>query len=290
MSSVQRESRAVPIGPTAQIRAATWIEKRLAEFGVPLPAGNRLQRARRLIEDVNSRRIVLAPDNPGLLERLNEAQWTIVEQYVITRALGRPPRTISPAQLRKLEEMLSGADVPGSDRNHLARNTQFELYVGAHLTMGDVRVVMAEPDLLIDYMGTPCGVAVKRVQSMKQAVRRAQEAADQITAQGIPGIVAINVDVLLSLTEAEPDPTRALDERVAVVRQIEATMAEREHVIATMTIGRSAIWHFKGRRPAVEYSHSNRYTAHPREGYSEAQVREFFDRLFTRVDERMDTL
>ena len=50
--------------------------------------------------------------------------------------------------------MLSGADVPDTERNPLARNTQFELYVGAYLTMGGVRVGIGEPDWIIDYLGT----------------------------------------------------------------------------------------------------------------------------------------
>ena len=100
----------------------------------------------------------------------------------------------------------------------------------------------------------------------------------------------MNVDVLLGLSESEPDPTRTLDERLEVVREIEATMAEREEVIATVTFARTAVWDFSGPRPVVELSHSNRYTVHPREGHTEAQGREFFDRLFTRVDERMDNL
>ncbi|MGE3492016.1 MAG: hypothetical protein AB7N29_18570 [Vicinamibacterales bacterium] len=269
---------------------AEWTQERLGAFGVPLPAGNRLQRARSLIEEVNERRVVLSSEDRELLERVNEAQWTVIEQYVIARALGRPPRRLEPAHLRKLEEMLSGADVPGADRNHFARNTQFELYVGSHLTMGDVRVVVAEPDLVIDYLGAPCGLAAKRVQSVRQAVRRAREAADQIAASGVRGIVAVNVDVLLGLSETEPDPTRTLDERLEVVREIEAAMAARDEVIATLTFAKTAIWDFSGSRPVVELSHSNRYTVHPRDGHTETQGREFFDRLFTRVDQRMEDL
>lgn len=290
MAHPQRETRSIPVGPTAQAAAAEWTLDRLAAFGVPLPAGNRLQRARALIHDVNTRRIVLVPDDADLLERVNEAQWTIIEQYVIARALGRPGRTLEPNHARKLEEMLSGADVPDADRNPTARNTQFELYVAAYLTMGEVGVAIGEPDLIIDYLGAPHGLAAKRVRSFKQAPRRAREAADQISAAGMSGIVAVNVDVLLSLSDSSPEPARTLTERVEVLNNVERTMSDLEQVVATFTFGRDAVWDFRGPRPSVSVSHSVRFTVHPRPGRSEEAGRAFFDRLFENVDERMGTL
>lgn len=290
MCTAQRQTQAIPTGPTAQIEAASWTRQRLAAFDVPLPGGNRLERAKALIEDVNERRVVLAADNSALLDQVNEAQWTIIEQYIIGRSLGRPGRQLDPVHLRKLEEMLSGADVVGADRNPLARNTQFELYVAAYLTMGDVRVRIAEPDLEMDYLGVRCGVAAKRVQSVLQATRRAREAADQIASSGIRGFVAVNVDVLLARIDEGPDPETTLEERLQIVNEVEAEMAQREQMIGTITFGRDAIWDFRGERPSVQLSHSIRNAIHPRYEHDERVGREFFDRVFARVDERLGTL
>ena len=109
MDDQQTVRRGIPVGPSGQIAAAEWTRERLAQFGVPFPPGNRLQRARALLEDVNAKRISITNDDI-LLERLNEAQWTIIEQYIITRSLGRPGRELSAERRRKLEEMLSGAE------------------------------------------------------------------------------------------------------------------------------------------------------------------------------------
>jgi hypothetical protein len=289
-TSIQSRHQGIPTGPTAQIAAADWTRERLAAFGVPLPGGNRLDRAKSLLEDINACRIVLTADDDASLERVNEAQWTIVEQYIISRSLGRPGRELSLQRLRKLEEMLSGADVANADRNPLARNTQFEMYAAAFFTMGDVGVTLAEPDLVFDYLGAPRGLAAKRVQSFRQAPRRAREAADQIAATGVPGVVALNVDVLLNRSPGGPGPESTLAERLEVVGEVERLMAERQEVMATMTFGRDCIWDFTGPRPAVELSHTIRFTVHPRAAGDEEAARSFFDRLNARIDERMENL
>ena len=288
--SVQSETRRIPTGPSAQVAAADWTRERLAAFAVPLPPGNRLGRAKALLEDINARRVVLTEADDALLERVNEAQWTIIEQYIIARALGRPGRQLSREHLRKLEEMLSGADTPEAERNPLARNTQFELYAAASFTMGDVAVTLGEPDLIFDYHGAPLGLAAKRVQSFRQAPRRAREAADQIAASRRPGVVAVNVDVLLRRSDIGPGPEATLAERLQVVQEIERTMAERPEVLATMTFGRDCIWDFSAERPSVQLSHSVRFAVHPRAPEDEKVAREFFDRMMSRIDERLENL
>ena len=233
---------------------------------------------------------MLTREDDGLLDRVTEAQWTVIEQYIVARSLGRPGRRLNPDQLRNLNEMLSGTDTPEADRNPLARNIQFELYVGAFFTMGDVPVLIEEPDLSFDYCGARCGVAAKRVRSFQHAPRRADEGADQIAAARMRGVVAVNVDVLLKISPDVPDPEATLGERLEVVRQVEARMAEREEVVATMFVGRDCIWEFDGARPVAQMSHSVRFTVHPRAPTDEAIGREFFDRLMGRIDERMQTL
>lgn len=290
MSVMRRVGWRIPTGPSAQIETANWTRERLAEFGIPFPAGNRLQRAKALLEDVNARRVVLIPDDDSLLDRVAEAQWTIVEQYIVARALGPPGRSLSPLMTQKLEEMLSGTDSSEVDLNPLARNIQFEMYVAATLTMGDITVHLAEPDLVFDYFGARCGLAVKRVRSLRQAPRRADEAADQLVAAGLRGMVAVNVDVALKPAEGSLAPNPTLAERLQVVERIEARMAERAEVIATMTFGRDCVWRFGGDRPSADLSQSLRFVAHPRTQAEEQMGRTFFDGLMARIEARMCTL
>lgn len=116
--------------------------------------------AQALLRNLQAGRLVLAADSP-LVDQVSEAQWTIVEQYFATRPLGSAHRVLDAVERAKCEEMLSGAETPEGDRNPLVRSTQFELYLAARFKMGDVPVRFAEPDLLIDYCGRECGVAVQ---------------------------------------------------------------------------------------------------------------------------------
>jgi hypothetical protein len=76
----------IPVGPSACIAAADWMIKRLAEFGVPQPEGNRLVRAKRLLQDSNAGKIAIVPEDEAVLNRVTEAQWTILEQYIVARS------------------------------------------------------------------------------------------------------------------------------------------------------------------------------------------------------------
>lgn len=290
MTNGQQPIGGIPTGPGAQIAAAQWTLDRLAEFGVALPAGNRLQRAKALLQDLNAGRIALAETDSAIVERINEAQWTIIEQYLVARSLGLPPRELSEARHLKLREMLSGAETAGTDRNSLARNTQFEQYVAALFAMADIPFAIAEPDLVFEYNGTAVGLAAKRVQSLRQAARRADEAAEQIAASGMLGVVALNLDVLLLRHADGTGPEATLAERLQVVDTIESRMADRPQVIATMTFGRDSIWTFQGERPTVEISHTHRFTAHPKTLGDAAHAQDFFDRMTTRIQDRMHTL
>lgn len=290
MSDAIRTIGGVPFGPTGLIAAADWTRDRLMAFGIPFPPSNRLQGAQAFLRDLQEGKVVLAPEADDVMLLVTEAQWTIVEQYIVTRALGRPSFELDPLRVRKLREMLSGARTPEDDRNPMARNTQFELFVAALFTMGDVEAVLGEPDILIAYRGESRGVAAKRVRSRQQAVRRANEAADQLAANRLLGFVAVNVDVLLKVVNGGPGPEATLAERLDVINTIESRMVEREHVLGTLTLGRDCIWDFTAARPRAAVSHSYRFTVHPRTDGDAGEAREFFDRMMARIDTRMSAL
>lgn len=282
--------RGINIGPSGLMAAADYIRKKIYGFNISLPSGNRLERAKKLIEDVNAKRRNISQNNKRLINLVNEAHWTIIEQYIITRALGNPSQGLSPLLYRKVKEIFSGADLPETDSNPLARNTQFELYVGALFAMGGVPVTLAEPDLVFNYLGRPCGLAAKRVSSFRKATRRAKEAADQILASGIEGVVVINTDVLLKISPESPDTTATLAERLRVVVDVENIMAGRDKVIATMTIGRDCIWNFSTDRPHANISHLVRFIVHSKIPEEEARGNEFFKKMMKGIEEQIQTL
>lgn len=57
-------------------------------------------------------------------------------------------------QIRQLlRDSLAGAVLPHQDRNHLARNTQFQLYVAALFEYSGLLVRLAEPDIIFRCAG-----------------------------------------------------------------------------------------------------------------------------------------
>lgn len=281
---------AIGFGPTGLINAADWTRKTLAEFQVPQPRGNRLLKAQALIRDVNAGAIRVDKDDDAALERLTDAQWTILEQYMIARAIGKRGRVLSPVELFKLESMLSGADTENEDRNPLARNTQFELYVAANLVMGGVSTRLAEPDLRFDYNGLEVGLAAKRVRSSKQLVKRAKDAVRQIRNSGIPGFVALNVDVLLKAVGGNPTSTEQLDDRLVAIKQINGILSQHEGVVGSLVFARDARWEFGDEKPSFSCSTTHHYKFYCGTDAEKIRAEEFWRNAEQRIDERLQTL
>lgn len=280
----------IRFGASGFIAAAEWTRERLQEFGVPQPTGNRLTKAEALIRDVNDRKIILAPADDHTLYIVTEALWTILEQYIVARGLGRPGRPLSGAQLAKLETMLSGADTEDEDRNPLARNTQFELYTGATLTMGDVPTRLAEPDLRVDYLGLQVGVAAKRVRSAKQLINRAKEAVEQIKSSGVPGMVAFNVDVLLKESGTGTPDKEQLDERLAGLKEVDDLLSQHDAVLGSLAFARDAAWQFGDDRPMFDFSTTYRFVIYPRTKEQKERGEEFWRKARERIDQRIENL
>ncbi len=280
----------IRIGASGFIDAAEWTQRHLREFGVPQPDGNRLVKALSLIRNFNEKKVPLHADDESMLYRVAEAQWTIVEQYIVVRALGKTGRKVRPTQLAKLETMLSGAGTEDEDRNPLARNTQFELYVGATLEMGNVATQLAEPDLRADYLGMDVGIAAKRVRSPKQLLKRAKEAVKQIKSSGVPGIVALNVDVLLKASGADVTNTKLLDERLAALKEVDELLSRHEEVVGSLVFARDTVWQFGGEKPAVGIAITHRFRIYPRTEEQKERGEEFWRRARERIDERIENL
>ena len=279
----------VQFGPSGLIDAAEWTLKRLAELGVNLPAGNRLQTAKTLIARVNNGQLVLNPDNDRSLYEVTEAQWTIMEHYVVARATNRASGRLSQEHRAKLEMMLSGAATTDVDANPLARNIQFELYIGATLAMGGARVTIEEPDLALEFLGERVGVAAKRVRSVSQLGRRVDDAVDQIKRSGRAGFVAVNVDVLVKNTGA-PSAVIRLDERLEPLAAMDAKLRQAPEVLGSMVFGHDTCWNFGGRRPRVEVGHFVRFRLTAVGQAKGPGAYEFLARLLTRIKERQHKL
>jgi hypothetical protein len=247
--------RALPFGPTgssAIVESADYAIQRLRALGVTFPDSSRLVRARAYVQAAQDD-IASAPSG----EVLAEATRTIFEFYLICRAFGAPRADTDPRLLESLAVALGGPDLPGDedDATSLARNIQFELYVGAWLTAGGVRVALAEPDLQVEYDGRLLGVAAKRVRSRSRIMRRIAEASRQILMHGTEGFIAMNVDHLLDelpLVQDEAERGRYFDRSFPEFGKVMKSFLRRPHVRGLLVVGHQARWITEGKAPRVD--------------------------------------
>jgi hypothetical protein len=206
------------------------------------------------MEEVNSFKVTLTAEDSVLLARVAEAQWSAFQQHIICRATSNP-HGISDVHRRKLEDMLGGSDLPEWDSNSVARDTQFELYAGAMLSMGGLPVVLAEPDLRVLIAGQDLGLAAKRVKAAKQLRKRVSGAVRQIRRSGRRGFVVVCVDLLVrdtGLPGGAAERGAAFDERIAELHELDNWLEKQASVVGRMALGHDSIWHLGGERPGLE--------------------------------------
>ena len=216
--------------------------KRFEEMRVPIPEPSRLHDARALVDSYD--RAVAATPDPALLA---EATRTIHEFYWIARACGPATGTAEERLRVSLARALSGPlDRRKEDEASVrARNTQFELFVGAWLTAGGVEPRLGEPDLLLRIGTYRLGVAAKRVRSRRKLVQRAKEAAEQVRIRSGQGIVALNVDSLLDELTLGGDAEAAgaeFNRSVPELNQVHEALFALPHVCGLLVLGTVVQW------------------------------------------------
>jgi hypothetical protein len=106
-------------------------------------------------------------------------------------------------QLKKaMPDLLSGAALPGDDRNHTSRNLQFQYFLAAQLAHSGFTISLEEPDAVFVHEQRNLGIAAKRPISRRQLVGRVKEGVKQLKKSCNAGFIAISLDRLLKL----PDP------------------------------------------------------------------------------------
>ena len=215
-------------------RGSTILEQRLTQaikilesFGVRLNPTGRHRSARRRIEKFNQGRS-LQLNNDDQRIRLEAADRTALEAILIASAAHRSRRPGTPFTIGKLQSMMKD--------HSRARDTQFELMLGAMFRLGGVEVISGEPDLRIIYGEERVGVAAKRVESLNpdQLKKRAKEAERQIHRSGLRGWIAFNLDTRF----AAVDPTVPEE---ALVKEVGEIFEEAGRVVKTNTDGNEVI-------------------------------------------------
>lgn len=247
-------SSRVPLGPRQSIARAEWAIDRLERFlGIKVPANSRLPSAARLLDDVQENRRPLSLEDPDLLEEVHDATRTIWEQFLIVhQIMQRPKRTrLRGDENAKLEMMLSGHPIERLDKNPLARNTQFELFVAAMLRVGGLDVSFEEPDLRMQFLrNESIGVAAKRLGAAGKLERRVKGAVEQIERSEIRGLVALNLDVLMrDMTPRHEDPEDAGSDFNRSVQRMHEMIPSLEHqprVVGVANFGIISGWRLHG--------------------------------------------
>ena len=281
---------AFDLSPSGAVAAVDYALRRFAEAGVDVPRESRLVRSQRLLRDLNEGTLGLTPSDQLMVRRVTEAQWTALDFYLIARATGS---AVSPAYLEKVKLALGGADLPELDKNHLSRNTTFELVVAAVLTMGDIPVVISEPDLVVHLDSRDIGVAAKRVQTSAKVRRRMKDARDQIARTGLDGLIVVNVDTILLDSKPVGDAKskgQTVDEKLSEVHQADDELIHDRRVLGRVAFARTAQWSFAGDRPTLQQDMFRQYCVYRRtEGEADGLVLDL-ERAESRVESRLQRL
>ncbi len=282
----------VETGSTSIINAADWTINKLKSLGVTVPPSCRLTLARRLIQKVQDHDLIVDPDDEALLWRVAEAEFTILDQYLILRACSK--KGISPTQAQKLEQMLFGAETVAADSNPLARNTEFELYVGALLTMGGGTVRLAEPDVRLRNGLMEAGIAAKRLTSPKKFHERIREGEKQIQRLGERGFVAVNIDTIVRNLDPDRelgDPDARFSDFLSHVECLDASITSSADVLGILYFGHTREYDFSKPKPITRtfsfrsFRISGEIDQETQEGWMYR-----FQRIYDKIDERLQAL
>ena len=263
----------------------------LRKRGVASPPENRLERAIRLTEQTNDGNVLIRADDPQTAARVLEAFRTLVEAFTVVWTLVERVRGVNPFPSERLAYLLQGADLPTEDANPKARNTQFELLVGATLVMGDADILPEEPDYRLLYHGEYVGVAVKRLTSTKPNTLwgHLRDASHQIVAHGGKGFVAIGLDSWVSDLDAEDveEVGRKFNEQLQEAHAQLQKASERQALLGALIFANWSRWAFDGAKPTIDWRAPTQLIAFTDTAQELGRVKDFYEPLRARYEASM---
>lgn len=265
-------------------------------IGASVNESSRLPAALRLVREINANPELMAAPSVEYLRLLGEAERTIWELFIVAYVADqRAKRARTPFTSEMITTALGGSAIAADDKNRKARNTQFELYVAALLSLGGTEVVLAEPDLQMLYWGEYIGVAIKRMGSTRKEKleERLLSASDQIGRWTSQGVIAINIDSFFAgktLPGAEEERNREFGLAMKHVRDVvKDRFGPLKRVRGILTFGHLETWDLGATPPR----HDNAYPL-SRELFDEEEdptIRlrgeEFWDGVMARMDRQL---
>ena len=205
-------------GFSQAIVGARFVEWSFRDFGLRVPANNRITRAAQILEVAT--RTPWEEMSAEYRLDLTQAARTVLEQYLIVRAIHDQNKALKD----RLRWLLKGSVRPRRKDQTQPYDVQFELFAGAALTHAGIEGVrLDEPDWRVAAGDREVGIAAKRVSSRKNYTKLVRKALSQIRGQGCPGVVVLNFDALIE----NEDPSAAAGQVTAMVkeaRQLVATL------------------------------------------------------------------
>jgi hypothetical protein len=200
-------------------------EARLVQAGVRIPQNSRFAAYRRAIQQLIRIARDKEPSSPLDLNVLHQAIHEIDQIVVIVEELAQLP--ISPLILTRLQELVSGPYLPGRESTHTpARDTQFELYVAACCSKSGLPTRLAEPDVLVEFLGRTLAIAAKRPKSARKLESHIRKARAQIAAQGLDGLIALDLSHIHNASNLVLAVAKRED-AVEAVRQVADSFVDR---------------------------------------------------------------
>jgi hypothetical protein len=251
---------------------------------------NRLETARRYLSQFVEKDEPMLDTSEATLRRIVEATQSCFEHYLIARSTGPRERTPNRELIEKLSLSLTGAQTSDADANSVGRDTQFELFVRAMLTMGGVTVSIAEPDLRFPFGSEEFAIAVKRVKKISRLNQRFRDGAKQIEKSGIRGFVAVNTDLLIRDVGLDGQPAERgqnFDRRLELLHRLDDKYSSNPKIVGRIAFGTDTVWHLDRERPTAEFGFFRQIRVFPADDAEAQALTQFFDDVASRIDARM---
>jgi hypothetical protein len=162
------------------------------ELDVPTLGGSRIAEYRRLFNDYMA--VGYDPVKMGLKRytRLLHAVVEVDQLVLIASAARERPN----AWRGRLTSLISGPAFPlEAKRETVARDTQYECFIGAAAQLGGYDVRFQEPDVMVGRDGLIVGIAAKRPRHSSTVLKNCRRASRQIREVGLGGIVALDLSL-----------------------------------------------------------------------------------------------
>ena len=185
--------------PALRDRTSVLLD-RLVSYGITVPAGSRLLRYRSELERAA---VEQYSDPPEEVRRVWHRLLAEVDDFeTILAALPLDPEVAG--WQAKLQLALDGGVLRTDEIKHSpARDYQFELVVASVFRQAGYRVLLAEPDVVVETSIGPFGIAAKRPRVHSKVERNIRDARHQIEDTTGAGAIAVDVSILVNPDDIE---------------------------------------------------------------------------------------